>query len=128
MAGQRFVRHGVTLGNCFVNAGCLFDPGESFIVVEDAVALAHRVTLVATSHEIGPAERRSGARSDAPIRVCRGAWIGTGAVILPGVVVGAGSVVAAGAVVTKDVEPNTLVAGVPARLIRRLESLPVLPP
>lgn len=55
-----------------------------------------------------------------PVHICRRVWIGAGATILPGVTVGENSVVGAGSVVTHDVEPNTIVAGNPARLIRRL--------
>ncbi|MBA4316998.1 MAG: dTDP-6-deoxy-3,4-keto-hexulose isomerase [Flavobacterium sp.] len=54
-------------------------------------------------------------------RVCQGASIGANATILPGLNIGAKAMIAAGAVVTKDVEPRTLVAGVPARLIKRIE-------
>ncbi len=50
----------------------------------------------------------------------RNVWIGSNATILQGVTIGDGAVVAAGAVVTRDVEPNTVVGGVPARLIRRI--------
>ena len=53
-----------------------------------------------------------------PTRVCRGASIGSGAVILPGVTIGEGALVGAGAVVTADVEPGTVVAGCPARFLR----------
>lgn len=49
------------------------------------------------------------------------AWIGARAIILPGVTIGFGAVVGAGSVVTKNVEPHTLVAGVPAKLIRNLK-------
>jgi hypothetical protein len=55
-----------------------------------------------------------------PIRIGRGAWIAAGAIVLQGVTVGEDAVVAAGAVVTKDVPPRTLVAGVPAQVIRAL--------
>jgi acetyltransferase-like isoleucine patch superfamily enzyme len=65
-------------------------------------------------------------RATGPIRIDRYAWIGAGAVLLPGVQIGECSVVGAGAVVTADVEPFTVVAGVPARLIRRLP--PAAPP
>ncbi len=52
-------------------------------------------------------------------------WIGSGAVVTDGVTIGKGSVVAAGSVVTRDVAPHTLVAGTPARFIRRIGDSPV---
>lgn len=60
-------------------------------------------------------------RSVAPVRIKKGAWIPPGVIILPGVTIGEHSVVGAGSVVNKDVEPFTMVAGCPARLIRRLD-------
>ena len=57
-----------------------------------------------------------------PTRVCEGASIGSGAVILAGVTIGSQAIIGAGAVVTKDVPPRAVVAGVPARLLRRLEA------
>ena len=57
----------------------------------------------------------------APVRVCNKVWIGFGATVMPGVTVGEGAIVAACAVVTKDVEPWTVVAGNPARVIKRLD-------
>ena len=56
----------------------------------------------------------------APIVIGDRVWIGSNATVLPGVTIGDGAIVAAGAVVTKDVAPNTVVAGVPARLLRPL--------
>ena len=55
-----------------------------------------------------------------PVRIGRNAWIGAGATILPGVTIGDNAVVAAGAVVTKDVEPNTIVGGNPAKFIKNI--------
>ena len=55
-----------------------------------------------------------------PVVLKRNCWIGAGATILPGVTVGENAIVGAGAVVTKDVEPNTVVGGIPAKLIKRL--------
>jgi phosphonate metabolism protein (transferase hexapeptide repeat family) len=58
-------------------------------------------------------------RADQPVEVGHDVWIGHGAIVLPGVTVGDGAVVAAGAVVTEDVDPYTVVGGVPATPIRR---------
>lgn len=57
------------------------------------------------------------------ITIRKDAWIGAGAIILPNIVIGEGAVVGAGAVVTKDVSPYTIVAGVPAKIIKRMESI-----
>lgn len=89
------------------------------------VSVANHVTIVADS---GPNNSELAAVpyvrdrlvKTAPVRVDDDAWIGAHAVILPGVVVGRGAVVGAGAVVTASVEPFTVVAGVPARAVRRL--------
>jgi len=110
----------LTLGSeVFINAGCCLDASAS-ITLEDRVQVSYQVTFVTGGHEIGPRTCRAGAHAPAPIRVGAGAWIGARATILPGVVIGAGAVVAAGAVVVRDVAPDTLVAGVPARPIRVL--------
>jgi acetyltransferase-like isoleucine patch superfamily enzyme len=55
-----------------------------------------------------------------PVVIQNDSWIGAGAIILPGVLIGTGSIVGAGSVVTKDVEPFSIVAGVPAQIIRYL--------
>ncbi len=62
-----------------------------------------------------------------PVRVCEGADIGTGAILLPGVTIGRGSIVGAGAVVTRDVEAFSIVAGVPARFLRWRDETPLNP-
>ena len=59
--------------------------------------------------------------SYAPIHIGKNVWIGANATILAGVTIGDGAVVAAGAVVTKDVEPNTIVGGIPAKIIKKIE-------
>jgi len=58
-----------------------------------------------------------------PITIGNDVWIGGHSTILPGVTIGDGAVVAAGAVVTKDVEPNTIVGGVPAKVIKKIERI-----
>lgn len=110
----------LTLGdNVFINTYALFDTAAPISIGRD-VQIAYQVTFVTGGHEIGPHEGRAGAHKPEPIIVGDGAWIGARAVILPGVTIGAGAVVASGAVVTKDVLPDTLVAGVPARCLRSL--------
>jgi acetyltransferase-like isoleucine patch superfamily enzyme len=104
--------------NVFVNHGCTaMDLGG--IDIGDDVMIGPNVHLISSGHPVDPATRRSQITT-APIRIGRGAWIAAGATVLQGVDVGDDAVVAAGAVVTKDVPPCTLVAGVPAQVIRRL--------
>ncbi|MGM7680230.1 acyltransferase [Microbacterium sp. A94] len=76
--------------------------------------------LVTDDHELSGAERRAGKSRVLPITIGDGVWIGTGVTIVGGVNIGASAVIGAGAVVTRDVPPNTIVAGVPARVIREL--------
>ena len=103
----------------FVNYDCSFMDVDR-ITLEDHVMVGPRVNLIAGGHPVDPAERRQGVITHKPIVIKRHAWIGAAATILAGVTVGENSVVAAGSVVTRDVEPNCLVAGVPARVVRRL--------
>jgi maltose O-acetyltransferase len=88
--------------------------------IGDRVQMGHGVALVTASHEIGGPKRRCGPWTAAPIVIEDGVWLASHVLVLPGVTVGHGSVVAAGAVVVHDVPPDTLVAGVPARVVRRL--------
>jgi maltose O-acetyltransferase len=90
------------------------------ISVGHHVNIGHAVTLLTIDHELGAQNQRCGQSQIGPIVIGRGVWIGANATLLPGVTVGEGAVVAAGAVVSRDVPPNTLVGGVPARVLREL--------
>lgn len=91
------------------------------IEIGDHAVLGARVVILTANHDVSSPLARVGPPIRFPVRVGAGAWIAVGATILPGVTVGEGAVVAAGAVVTQDVPPHTLVAGVPARVIRSLD-------
>ena len=104
--------------NVFINHACsCLDLGG--ITIEDDVLIGPKVSLISENHPLDPAQR--GCLIGMPVLIKRNAWIGAASTILPGVTVGENSVVAAGSVVTKDVPPNTIVGGVPARVIRSIE-------
>lgn len=89
------------------------------MTIGSRVQIAAGAILTTRGHPLGIP--RHTQTVDAPIVIEDDVWIGSGAVILPGVTVGRGAIVAAGAVVTSDVEPMTVVAGVPARQLRTIE-------
>jgi acetyltransferase-like isoleucine patch superfamily enzyme len=120
IAGSRHAQRKLRIGrNCMINEGCRFDTGSP-ITIGDRVYFGHDITVLTTTHDIGPHDQRCmGSRSE-PVSVGDGTWVGTRALILPGVHIGAGCVVAAGAVVTESVPDDTMVGGVPARVLRSL--------
>ena len=104
--------------NVFVNQNCTFyDLGG--LDIADDVMIGPNVSIITSSHPIGPSQRRAGVTAKR-IAIERNVWIAAGATIIGGVTVGENSVVAAGSVVTKDVRPNTLVGGNPAKVIRSI--------
>ena len=103
--------------NVFINFDCVFlDLGG--ITIEDNVLIGPKVSLLSEGHPVSPENRQ--ALVPGHIHIKKNAWIGAGATILPGVTVGENAVVAAGAVVSKDVPANTVVGGVPAKIIKTI--------
>lgn len=103
--------------NVFINHNCSFlDIGG--ITIEDDVQIGPSVNLTSENHPLDPADRKTVLPK--PIVIKRNAWLGAGATILPGVTVGENAIVAAGAVVSRDVPPNTVVAGIPAKVVKAL--------
>ena len=101
----------------FINMRCKFqDQGGIFI--GDGALIGHNVVLATLNHAMSPKDRAT--MVPAAIHIGRNVWIGANATVLPGVTIGDGAIVAAGAVVTKDVPENTIVGGVPARIIQQL--------
>lgn len=114
LSGVRFNK--VKIGRkVVIQSNCLMMSAGG-ITIEDEALIAANVQLISNNHDL---EDRM-VITCKPVRICRRAWIGAGASILPGVTVGENAVVGAGSVVTKDVEPDTIVAGNPARVIRKI--------
>jgi len=104
--------------NVFINQNCTFyDLGG--LDIGDDVMIGPNVSLITTGHPIPPSQRRNRVIAK-PIVIEKNVWIAAGAIVIGGVTVGENSVVAAGAVVTKDVPPNSLVGGNPAKVIRSI--------
>ena len=104
--------------NVFVNQNCTFyDLGG--LDIADDVMIGPNVSIITAGHPLEPSLRRN-VTVGKPIVIEKNVWIAAGATIIGGVTVGENAVVAAGSVVTKDVPPNTLVGGNPARVIRAI--------
>jgi acetyltransferase-like isoleucine patch superfamily enzyme len=99
----------------FINLGCRFqDTGG--ITIGDGTLIGHGSTLTTLNHSVDPDRRAD--MTPAPIVIGRKVWLGAAVTVVPGVTIGDGAIVGAGAVVTRDVPADSIVAGVPARLIR----------
>ncbi|MDE6794818.1 MAG: sugar O-acetyltransferase, partial [Muribaculaceae bacterium] len=86
------------------------------IEIGDKCLIGHNCTICTVNHSQNPENR--GDMTCQPVKIGNKVWVGANVTILPGVTVGDGAIIAAGAVVTKDVEPNTIVGGVPAKKIK----------
>lgn len=106
--------------HCWLNVSCFFDLGTT-ITVGRNVSFGQQVIVLTSSHVIGPPSQRAAGLRYRPVVIGNGAWLGARCTILPGVTIGDGAIIAAGAVVHHDVPPNTLFAGVPARLVKALD-------
>lgn len=105
--------------NVFINAGCKFQD-QGGIYIGDDVLIGHNVVMATLNHDENPKNRAN--LIAAPIRIGNKVWIGSNATILPGVTIGDGAIIAAGAVVTKDVDECSIVAGIPAKFIRKVKT------
>ena len=103
----------------FINFDCVF-LGLGGITIEDHVLIAPKVSLLSEGHPLEIEKRHS--LVPGRITIKKNAWIGANATILPGVTIGENSVVAAGAIVSKDVPANTVVGGIPAKVIKTIDN------
>ena len=102
---------------CFIQQCCTFF-GRGGITIGDEVFIGPKVNLITINHDPDP-ENRS-ATYGRPIIIEDKVWIGINSTVLPGVRIGYGAIIGAGSVVTKDVPPMTVVAGNPARFIKKI--------
>jgi maltose O-acetyltransferase len=111
--------------HCFINTGLRIDVAhDATVTIGSDCAIGPQVSIETMTHNLVWREGGEGwGRYSKSVVIGNKVWIGAKAVVLGGVTIGNGAVIAAGAVVIKDVEPYTLVGGVPAKLIKRLEQL-----
>ncbi|EST37712.1 hypothetical protein N566_11470 [Streptomycetaceae bacterium MP113-05] len=110
----------ITLGaRTFVNYGCVFADVARITVGAD-VQIGPGVQLLTPTHPIAPEPRRAKWEAAEPLTLGDNVWLGGGVIVCPGVTIGENTVVGAGAVVTKDLPPNVVAVGNPARVIRHI--------
>ncbi len=104
--------------NVFINSCCRFQDNGG-IEIGDKTMIGPNVTIVTVNHEINPETRINSIPK--PVKIGKNVWIGAGCTILPGVIIGENSIIGAGSVVTKNVPANIVVAGNPAKLIKKIK-------
>lgn len=108
----------ITVGRrVFINEGCCFQD-QGGIEIGDDCLIGHQAVFATLNHDADPNKR--GNMIAAPIKLGKGVWVGAHATILAGVTVGDHAIIAAGAVVTRDVPPDTVVGGVPAKILKHI--------
>ena len=114
----------ITIGQgCFINSGVRFECApEVTIKIGNRVQIGSRCSFETMNHSVVLLEKNKRGGFPESVVVEDDVWIASRVSILPGVTIGQGSVIAAGAVVTKDVPPFSLVGGIPARIIRKIDS------
>jgi acetyltransferase-like isoleucine patch superfamily enzyme len=117
---------GVKIGrNVFIGDNVHLDVFHpNLITIEDNVSIGMRTMIFAHRSHWSPFLSKIYPKMTAPVVLGKGSWIAPGCIILPGVKIGTNSVVGAGSVVIKDVEPYSVVAGSPAKFIKKVETSP----
>ena len=103
--------------NVFINSGCRFQDQGGLYIGENSL-IGHNVIIATLNHDMDPYHRAD--LHPKPVHIGKRVWIGSGSIILPGITIGDNSIVGAGSVVTKNVPPDTIVAGNPAKFIKKL--------
>ena len=105
--------------NVFINSCCQFQD-KGGITIGDGTLVGPKTVIATLNHHMDPSKRAN--LFPKPVVIGKNVWIGANVTILPGVTIGDGAIIAAGAVVNKNVEANTVVGGVPAKLIKQIET------
>lgn len=105
--------------NFYCNFDCLF-LDVCTITIGDNAQLAPGVHIYTATHPVDPTDRNSGTEYGKPVVIGHNVWIGGRAVINPGVTIGDNVVIGSGSVVTKDIPSNMIVAGVPAKVVGKV--------
>ncbi|MBO4789628.1 MAG: sugar O-acetyltransferase [Oxalobacter sp.] len=109
------------IGNrVFINSGCRFQD-QGGITIGDGTIIGHNCVMATLNHDQNPTYR--GDIHPAPIVIGKNVWIGANVTVLGNTTIGDGAILAAGAVITKDVPANTIVGGVPAKVIKAIGSV-----
>ncbi|HJV64112.1 MAG TPA: DapH/DapD/GlmU-related protein [Geomonas sp.] len=116
----------ISLGNSvIIGPGACFWSTHSHITIGNKVMFGPNVTIMGGNHNTSAIGRymfdvhEKEASDDQPVNIEDDVWVGAGVIILKGVTVGRGSIIAAGAVVTKNIPPYSIVAGTPARVLKK---------
>ena len=105
--------------NVFINSCCQFQD-QGGITIGDGTLIGPKTVIATLNHHQNPNKRAN--LIPKPVKIGKNVWIGANVTILPGVTIGEGAIIAAGAVVNKNVEANTIAGGVPAKLIKQIET------
>ena len=105
--------------NVYINRQCYINGKK---IIGNNVQIGPRVSIIAVTHEMGDSNARAGTATIEEIIIGDGVWIGGCSVILPNVHIGKGAIIAAGSVVIKDIPPNVIVGGCPAKIIKKIEN------
>lgn len=105
--------------NFYANFDCILLDGAD-IEIGDNVLFGPRVSIYTTNHALDAKERAAGACYAKPVRIGDNVWVGGGVTINQGITIGENSVIGSGSVVTRNVPPNCLALGVPAKVVREI--------